>query len=197
MPYLHAPAEPGGGNRPDGDLADALRDTMGPSQTGRSTGGHELSAQDTTKPDSGGDRLSALIGPTNDLADEQPRSRIDRILQWVPRVLSSKPHVLVLMALGIYLIVLPILGVTVGASAELIGGNYTNVTSDIGACIAAGGTLHLVGQSRSRRRMDEERLRLAQETHRLLHYVYSDAARQLGHSAPGGGGQPGPSADAT
>jgi hypothetical protein len=47
-----------------------------------------------------------------------------------------------------------------------------------------------------------ERLRLVQETHRLLHYVYGDAARQLGHLAlppgppgdrPTADGEPGPS----
>jgi hypothetical protein len=138
--------------------------------------------------------LSALMGPTDDLADDEPKSRVDRILQWVPRLLSSKPHVVLLMGLGVYLIVLPILGVRVSANAELIGGNYTNVTSDIGACIAAGGTLHLVAQGRKRRKVEEERLRLAQETHRLLHYVYGDAARELGHllDAPAGprDGQP-------
>jgi hypothetical protein len=148
-----------------------------------------MSAEGAAAPENGGDGLSALIGPTNDLADEAPRSRIDQILQWVPRLLSSKPHVMLLMALGIFLILLPLIGVRVSANAELIGGNYTNVTSDIGACIAAGGTLHLVAQSRKRRKIDEERLRLAQETHRLLHYVCGDAARQLGHvvtaAAPG------------
>jgi hypothetical protein len=80
--------------------------------------------------------------------------------------------------------VLPLAGVTVGPNAELIGGNYTNVTSDIGACIAAGGTLHLVGESRRRRRIEEERLMLARQTHRLLHHVYDQAARQLGHIGP-------------
>jgi hypothetical protein len=152
-----------------------------------------LSAEDIAAPDNSSESLSGLIGTTNDLADEQPQSHIDRILQWVPRILSSKPHVIVLMCLGIYLIVLPILGVTVSSNAELIGGNYTNVTSDIGACIAAGGTLHLVAQSRKRRRIEEERLRLATETHRLLHYVCGDAARQLGHLvtvAASGHGQP-------
>ena len=129
--------------------------------------------------------MAALVGSTNDLAMDTPRSRIDRILQWVPRILSSKPHVIVLMGLGVYLIVLPIAGVRVGANAELIGGNYTNVTSDIGACIAAGGTLHLVGESRRRRRMEEERLTLERQTHRLLHYVYDQAARQLGHVGEG------------
>jgi len=151
---------------------------------------------------------SGPMGSTNDLAADVPASRLDKILRWVPRVLSSKPHVIALMGLGIYLILLPLLGVRVSANAELIGGNYTNVTSDIGACIAAGGTLHLVNQGRKRRRMEEERLRLAQETHRLLHHVYADAARQLGqgpgvaapgsgHVAPGRHDQPGPAAGPT
>jgi hypothetical protein len=148
--------------------------------------------------------MGGLAGSTNDLAVEEPGSRLDRILQWVPRLLSSKPHVLLLMVLGIYLIVLPLLGVAVSARAELIGGNYTNVTSDIGACIAAGGTLHLISQDRKRRRMEEERFKLAKETHSLLHHVYDEAARQLGHvvtpaespsgpaaQPPGPGGSPG------
>jgi hypothetical protein len=145
-------------------------------------------ADDTAQRQGSSTRLRVMMGPTNDLADDEPKSRLDRILQWVPRVLSSKPHVLALMALGVYLIVLPIVGVTVSSSAELIGGNYTNVTSDIGACIAAGGTLHLVAQGRKRHKVEEERLRLAQETHRLLHYVYGDAARELGHLAAGPAG---------
>jgi hypothetical protein len=142
----------------------------------------------TAVPTDASRKLSAVMGPTSDLADDEPKSRIDRILQWVPRVLASKPHVLLLMGLGVYLILLPLLGVTVSSNAELIGGNYTNVTSDIGACIAAGGTLHLVAQSRKRRKVEVERLRLAQETHRLLHYVYADAARQLGHLVVGATG---------
>jgi hypothetical protein len=146
---------------------------------------------------------STLMGSTTDLAADTPRSRLDRILQWVPRILSSKPHVIVLMGLGLFLVVLPLLGVKVSANAELIGGNYTNVTSDIGACIAAGGTLHLISQGRRRRRIEEERLLLARQTHRLLHHVYSDAALELGHlerpsppgpghQAAGGEGQAGP-----
>lgn len=124
---------------------------------------------------------SRMTGSTTDLADEVPRTRLDSVLQWVPRMLSSKPHVVLLMGLGIYLIFLPLVGVNVSARAELIGGNYTNVTSDIGACIAAGGTLHLVSQNRKRRRLDAERLQLTRETHRLLHAVYADKARELGH----------------
>jgi hypothetical protein len=115
-----------------------------------------------------------------DLAADHPKSRIDRVLQWVPRILSSKPHIVVLMLLGVYLIVLPLVGVAVSAKSELIGGNYTNVTSDIGACIAAGGTLTLVNQSRKRAKVDEERLRLLTEVHCLLHHVHADAAAELG-----------------
>ena len=81
---------------------------------------------------------TSVIGSTVDLATGEPKSVLDKALQWVPRILSSKPHVIVLMGLGIYLIVLPLAGVNVSARSELIGGNYTNVTSDIGACIAAG-----------------------------------------------------------
>jgi hypothetical protein len=132
-----------------------------------------------------------LAGSTTDLAADAPRSRVDRILQWVPRILASKPHVVFLMGLGIYLIVLPLAGLTVTAKAELIGGNYTNVTSDIGACIAAGGTLHLVRQASRRRKIEEERLVLARQTHRLLHYVYASAARELGHAGPDAGPAPG------
>jgi hypothetical protein len=114
----------------------------------------------------------------------EPSSGLDRVLQTIPRALSSKAHILLLVCLGVYLIVLPLLGVTVSAQAELIGGNYTNVTSDVGACIAAGGTLHLVRQGRRRHRLETERLRLAQETHRLLMHVHAQAARELDLGRP-------------
>ncbi|MCQ4081299.1 hypothetical protein NGB36_11975 [Streptomyces sp. RB6PN25] len=114
-----------------------------------------------------------------------PQSRLDRALAWVPRALSSKAHVIFLIALGIYLIILPLTRILApSANAELIGGNYTNVTSDVGACIAAGGTLHLVRANRKRSRVEEERLRLARETHRLLHHVYAEQARELGQALP-------------
>jgi hypothetical protein len=142
---------------------------------------------DNTEPAQDAGRRSRVMGSTNDLAMDTPASLLDRVLQWVPRILSSKPHVIALVLLGVYLILLPLLGVMVSAKAELIGGNYTNVTSDIAASIAAGGTLHLVNQGRKRRRIDEERLRLARETHQLLHMVYGDAARQLGHVTDIGG----------
>jgi hypothetical protein len=114
-----------------------------------------------------------------DLADDTPGSIFNKALKWVPRILSSKPHIVWLIALGIYLIVLPLLGISVSAKSELIGGNYTNVTSDIGACIAAGGTLHLVSQGRKRQKVDTERLTLLREVHTLLHHLHPEAAKEV------------------
>jgi hypothetical protein len=119
-----------------------------------------------------------------DLAADHPASRIDRALQWFPRILSSKPHIIFLALLGVYLVLLPLFGIVVSAKSELIGGNYTNVTSDIGACIAAGGTLHLINQSRKRQKLDAERLRLLKEIHSLMHHVHPEVAAQLGHVMP-------------
>jgi hypothetical protein len=92
-------------------------------------------------------------------------SRLGKALGYVPRALASHAHVIWLMIMGIYLIVLPLAGVPVSARAELIGGNYANVTSDIGACIAAGGTLTMLRHSRHRSRVTEQ-------THRILSDLY-------------------------
>ncbi|MGC9220172.1 MAG: hypothetical protein ACP5H2_02315 [Solirubrobacteraceae bacterium] len=81
-----------------------------------------------------------------------PNTRLDRILALVPRALSSHAHIIFLSALGVYLVLLPLVGVHVSARTELIGGNYTNVTSDLGACIAAGLTVHLVKRDQQRSR---------------------------------------------
>lgn len=114
-----------------------------------------------------------------------PTSRLERVMSDFARALSSKPHVIFLAGLGVYLVLFPLFGLSVSATAELIGGNYTNVTSDIAASIAAGGTLHLIRQGRRHRKLDEERLRLTQETLRLLHHVHPAAAAELGLESPG------------
>jgi hypothetical protein len=104
-------------------------------------------------------------------AAESP-NRLESALGYVPRFLASHVHVIWLMALGIYLIVLPLCGVDVSAKAELIGGNYTNVTSDIGACIAAGGTLTLVKHQRKQTKAAELRARTAEATHAIVADLY-------------------------
>jgi hypothetical protein len=77
-------------------------------------------------------------------------------LSLVPRALASRIHIVGLFALGLFLILLPVTGLFVPSSnAMLIGGNYTNVTSDLGACIAAGGTVTIL--HRQSRRHAEQR----------------------------------------
>jgi hypothetical protein len=107
---------------------------------------------------------------------EAPSSRFERALGYIPRALASHLHVLWLLALGLYLIVLPLCGVTVSQKAELIGGNYTNVTSDIGACIAAGGTLTVLRHARRRRRVEEA-------THRIIADLYRQRTGQSHEAA--------------
>ncbi|MHB8319330.1 MAG: hypothetical protein ACYDEP_08920 [Acidimicrobiales bacterium] len=92
-------------------------------------------------------------------------TKIAKVLGYVPRALSSKPHIVFLGALGIYLVVLPLAGIHVSAFSELVGGNYTNVTSDLGACIAAGGTVHLISKNREHRREIEKLHELIGEIH--------------------------------
>ncbi len=70
--------------------------------------------------------------------------------------------------LGVYLVLLPLFGVNVSAKAELIGGNYTNVTSDLGACIAAGLTVHLVKRAHRRNEQLEQVVDALHPRHQAL-----------------------------
>lgn len=97
------------------------------------------------------DSQSTLIGTQ----DGNPNPLV-RALNYVPRALASKAHVGFLFALGVFLVILPLAGVSVSSKAELIGGNYTNVTSDLGACIAAGGTIHMIKRNRAHHRQIAE-----------------------------------------
>jgi hypothetical protein len=97
------------------------------------------------------DDVGADDAPVIGTQDDHP-NRFVRALNAVPRILSSKVHIVLLFGLGIYIVVLPVIGLTVSDKAELIGGNYENTTSDIGACIAAGGTVHLIKKGREHRR---------------------------------------------
>ncbi|HLH64976.1 MAG TPA: hypothetical protein VKV27_04695 [Solirubrobacteraceae bacterium] len=109
-------------------------------------------------------------------AQISPQTRLDRILALVPRALSSHVHIIFLGALGVYLVLLPLFGVNVSARAELIGGNYTNVTSDLGACIAAGLTVHLV-------RRDRHRARQLEELFHRLHRRHDELEAAIGRAA--------------
>jgi hypothetical protein len=59
-------------------------------------------------------------------------------LEWIPRTLASIASRYLFVALFIYLVLLPISGIyTPSSNAMLEGGNYTNVTGALGACIAS------------------------------------------------------------
>ena len=93
-------------------------------------------------------------------------------MDMVPRLLSSKPHVGFLAGLLLYLVLLPLTHLyTPSPTAMLIGGNYTNVTSDLGACIAAGGTVAA--------------LRHARKSHRIMADLYRHTTgRDHPHAPP-------------
>lgn len=66
-------------------------------------------------------------------------------LDKVPEYLASRTHIIFLIALGVWLIVIPLIpgteAIRPSQFAELVGGNWTNVSSALGACIAAGASL--------------------------------------------------------
>ena len=109
-------------------------------------------------------------------AQVAPQTRLDKVLALVPRGLSSHAHIIFLGALGVYLVLLPLLGVNVSAKSELIGGNCTNVTSDLGACIAAGLTVHLVKRDRHRTQQLEQWFQHVHQRHDALEAAITRAA---------------------
>jgi hypothetical protein len=115
-------------------------------------------------------------GMSQSVSDQlDPTTRLEKALALVPRALSSHVHIIFLGLLGIYLVILPLLGVNVSAKSELIGGNYTNVTSDLGACIAAGLTVHLVRRERRRAQRLEQFERALHLRHDALEKSVADA----------------------
>jgi hypothetical protein len=120
---------------------------------------------------------TAAGDPMSQAVDAQldPQSTFEKVLGLVPRALSSHVHIVLLTLLGVYLVVLPLCGVNVSARAELIGGNYTNVTSDLGACIAAGMTVHLVKRDRTRSKEMAGRLHALHLRHEALHQLVETA----------------------
>ena len=72
-----------------------------------------------------------------------------KFLNNIPRLLSSKPSIVIFLGLFIYLFGFGMLGLWVkslepSSTMQLILGNYTNVTSATGASIAAGAGLTTV-----------------------------------------------------
>lgn len=136
------------------------------------------------QPDAAPDSQSAT-------AQLAPQGRVDKILAVVPRALSSHAHIIFLGALGVFLVLLPLVGVNVSAKSELIGGNYTNVTSDLGACIAAGLTVHLVKRDRRRARELREFVDSLHGRHDELEHKLDSALAAAQRAEPAAGNDPG------
>ena len=145
-------------------------------------------AVDALGPDGGDDSEPV------DLNGQPTQSRLARALGRLPYLLSSRAVIIFGIVLFFYLFVFAGLATLFGhpdavsANTQLIFGNYTNVTSSVGAGIAAGASLTLLARHRREHRVTQAALSaahearsFAQETHRLLHSIYPEQAAKLGH----------------
>jgi hypothetical protein len=130
-----------------------------------------------------------------DLDGDPTRSRLARALGRLPYLLSSRAIILFGILLFFYLFVFAGLATLFGhpdavsTNTQLIFGNYTNVTSSVGAGIAAGASLTLLTHQRRAHRVAQAALdaahearSFAQETHRLLHSLHPEQAAELGQT---------------
>lgn len=122
-------------------------------------------------------------------------SKFAQLLGRLPNLLSSRPVILFGIFLFFYLFVFAGIATLLGhpnavsTNVQLILGNYTNVSSSVGAGIAAGASLTLVKRQRHAHRLAQaaheaamEARQFAQETHRLLHQLHPEAAARLGQT---------------
>lgn len=104
----------------------------------------------------------------------RPKSKLDIFLAKLGPIGGSKPFLLFMIFLFLYLFVYAGIGVLAGhptlvsATNQLILGNFTNVASALFAGIAAGASLTLVKHSHRRNVLAEESHRLNREMHALI-----------------------------
>jgi hypothetical protein len=131
--------------------------------------------------------------PQMDQRGEVAQSGMDKVLGRLPNLLSSKPVIIFGILLFCYLFlfagIASLLGHSgaVSANTQLILGNYTNVSSSVGAGIAAGAGLTLLKRQNKTHRLTVaahdaalEAKSLAEETHRILHMAFPEHAAALG-----------------
>ena len=119
------------------------------------------------------------------VAPEESPSRVRRLLAHLPAVLSSTAVIAFGVFLFFYLFVFAAAATWLGhpdavsQQWQLILGNYTNVSSSVGAGIAAGLGVKAVKHMRAAEKrhaaadkLHAETQRLTQEIHTLLHHVY-------------------------
>jgi hypothetical protein len=142
--------------------------------------------------------------PLMDQHGDVAKSKMDKVLGRLPSLLSSKPVIIFGIILFFYLFVFAGIASLLGhsdavtANTQLILGNYTNVSSSVGAGIAAGAGLTLLKRQNRAHRLAVaahdaaiEAKGLAEETHRILHLAFPDHAAALGQQ-PGRVTQPRP-----
>jgi hypothetical protein len=140
--------------------------------------------------------------PLMDQHGDVAKSKMDKVLGRLPSLLSSKPVIIFGIILFFYLFVFAGIASLLGhsdavtANTQLILGNYTNVSSSVGAGIAAGAGLTLLKRQNRAHRLAVaahdaaiEAKSLAEETHRILHLAFPDHAAALGQQ-PGRVTQP-------
>jgi hypothetical protein len=129
-----------------------------------------------------------------DVRGDETRSRLSRLLGRLPYLLSSPAAIVLGILLFLYLVLFAGLASLLGhpdavsTNTQLIFGNYTNVTSSIGAGIAAGASLTLLKQhhrphhvAHAAHQAAHEARAFAQETHQLVHSLHPEQAAKLGH----------------
>jgi hypothetical protein len=146
--------------------------------------------------------------PPMDQRGELAKTRMDTVLGKLPNLLSSKPVIIFGIVLFCYLFLYAGIASLFGhpgavsANTQLILGNYTNVSSSVGAGIAAGAGLTLLKRQTRTHRLTLaahdaalEAKSLAEETHRILHLAFPEHAAALGQhpgrvtpSGPAGSG---------
>lgn len=121
-----------------------------------------------------------------------------KILQAIPGILASNVSIFVFIFLFIYLVVFGLIGLFVeglapSANMQLVLGNYTNVTSALGAAIAAGASTHNLSQMRKLHGKHEELKTLVESLHAKIDQQRKpEEGQELGSELGQGPGQQGP-----
>jgi len=136
-------------------------------------------------------QLSQLMHETqqNEQPDQSPEtrdpqpSRQPRFLQAIPRILASTVSIFIFIFLFVYLVLFGFVGLFIDWLAptegmQLILGNYTNVTSALGAAIAAGASTQHLTQVRKLRHSHAELKSLVLALHDKMDTMNSKASRQ-------------------
>lgn len=121
--------------------------------------------------------MSTPTPPLPEAPDAEHRGFFARI----PDLLSGKPAQILLIALALWLVVDPLLRMLPGmqwlpgpsAQAELIGGNWTNVASALGAAIAAGASVATRRAQKHHRAKADEHSAAIEALHHLVGQVHA------------------------